>query len=135
MRIVLIDDDYISVFLTKKLLEQEGLGDDLSTFQLPEEALRYVQQAIAAQQTPDIILLDLNMPVLSGWDFMEALRPNEAHLLGRCFIYVLTSSLSPSDMLRVEEFPLVAGLIHKPLDDIQIQTIYTQVLESREAGT
>lgn len=134
MRTVLVDDDYISVFLTKKLLEREGLADELSTFQLPEEALHHVQQTITTQQVPDVILLDLNMPVLSGWDFIEALRPDEEHLLGRCFIYVLTSSLAPSDMVRAREFPLVAGLIHKPLDDMQIQTIHTQVLESRHSG-
>jgi CheY-like chemotaxis protein len=132
MRTVLVDDDYISVFLTKKLLEREGLADELSAFQLPEEALHHVQQTIASQQVPDVILLDLNMPVLNGWDFIEALRPDEEHLLGRCFIYVLTSSLAPSDMVRAREFPLVAGLIHKPLDDMQIQTIHTQVLESRQ---
>ncbi len=132
MRTVLVDDDYISVFLTKKILEREGLAEELCTFQLPEEALHYVQQSIVKQQVPEVILLDLNMPVLSGWDFVQALQADEAHLLGRCFIYVLTSSLAPSDMVRAREFPLVAGLIHKPLDDMQIQTIHAQVLEKRQ---
>jgi CheY-like chemotaxis protein len=134
MRTVLVDDDYISIFLTKKLLEQEGLADELSTFLLPEKALHYVQQAIATEQIPDVILLDLNMPLLNGWEFIEALRPDEQHLLGRCFIYVLTSSLAPSDMVRANDFPLVTSLIHKPLDDIQIQAIHAQVLESRQSG-
>ncbi|MDF7811638.1 response regulator [Hymenobacter sp. YC55] len=130
MRTVLVDDDYISVFLTEKILKREGLSEGLCSFQSPEEALRHVQQSIP-NEVPDVILLDLNMPVISGWDFLMALRPYEAQLVGRCFIYVLTSSLSPSDTDRVHEFPLVAGLIHKPLDDLQIQTIHAQVAENR----
>lgn len=130
MRTVLVDDDYISVFLTEKILKREGLSEGLCSFQSPEEALRHVQQSIP-HEMPDVILLDLNMPVISGWDFLMALRPYEAQLIGHCFIYVLTSSLAPSDTDRVHEFPLVAGLIHKPLDDLQIQTIHAQVAESR----
>ena len=126
MQIVLVDDEHVSVFVTKKMLEREGLADELHAFEQPEEALRYVQQSVPGN-APDVILLDLNMPGLSGWDFLEALQPHEAQLLGQCFIYILTSSLNPADTIRSSEFPLVSGLIHKPLDRIQIRTIFDQV--------
>jgi CheY-like chemotaxis protein len=130
MRTVLVDDDYISVFLTEKLLKREGFAEDMCSFQSPEKALAHVQQAIP-NEPPDLILLDLNMPVLSGWDFLEALKPYESQLTGRCFIYILTSSLAPSDTAKAREFPLVVSLIHKPLDSIQIHAIHAHVAESQ----
>lgn len=126
MQIVLIDDEHVSVFVTKKILEREGLANEVHAFEQPEEALRYVQRIVPGN-APDVILLDLNMPGLSGWDFLEALQPYEAQLLGQCFIYILTSSLDPADTIRSSEFPLVSGLIHKPLDRIQVRTIFDQV--------
>lgn len=126
MQIVLVDDEHVSIFITKKIVEREELADEIHAFELPEEALRYVQESLP-NHVPDVILLDLNMPGLSGWAFLEALQPYEAQLLGQCFVYVLTSSLDPIDTIRASEFPLVSGLIHKPLDRIQIRTIFDQV--------
>ncbi|WP_022825036.1 response regulator [Hymenobacter norwichensis] len=127
MQIVLVDDEHVSIFITRKMLEREGLADEIHTFELPEEALRYVQSKLPGH-APNVILLDLNMPGLDGWAFLEALQPYEAQLLGQCFIYILTSSLDPTDTVRANEFPLVSGLIHKPLDRIQIRTIFDQVV-------
>jgi CheY-like chemotaxis protein len=127
MQIVLVDDEHVSVFVTKKILEREGLADELHAFELPEEALQYVQQSVPTHM-PDVVLLDLNMPGLNGWEFLQLLRPYENQLLGQCFIYILTSSLDPTDTVRANEFPLVSGLIHKPLDRIQIRTIFDQVV-------
>jgi CheY-like chemotaxis protein len=126
MQIVLVDDEHVSVFVTKKILEREGLANEVHAFEQPEEALHYVQRSVPGN-APDVILLDLNMPGLNGWDFLEALQPYEAQLLGQCFIYILTSSLNPADTIRSSEFPLVSGLIHKPLDKIQVRTIFDQV--------
>lgn len=131
MRILLIDDDFISVFLTKKLLRQEGFADSISFFRSSQEALSHIKQMLP-DQLPDIILLDLNMPVMSGWAFLEALKPDEHYFIGRCRIYILTSSLAPRDTARSQEFGLVTGLIHKPLDSMEVQAICKQVVESNK---
>jgi CheY-like chemotaxis protein len=130
MHTILIDDDFISVFLTEKLLRREEFSEHITSFQSPQQALEHVQQAIP-DNVPDIILLDLNMPLMSGWDFLDAIRPQEAQLAGRCLIYILTSSLAPTDKIRAKEYGLVAGVIHKPLDRAKVQAIRTQSAESR----
>lgn len=123
MRTVLIDDDATGVFLTTRLFEREGLGEDLTAFVSPVEAVTFLQAQALAGTLPHVILLDLNMPLMSGWDVLEALQPLQPHLLGRCAVYILTSSLAPADRNRAHEYPLVVELLHKPLDQAIIQTI------------
>jgi CheY-like chemotaxis protein len=126
MRTVLIDDDATTVFLTMRLFQREGLGEALTAFVSPVEAVAFLRQQALNSTLPQVILLDLNMPLMSGWDVLDALKPLESHLRGHCAIYILTSSLAPIDMTRARECPLVAGVIHKPLDQAEIQTLYAR---------
>ena len=126
MNTLLIDDDSIGVFLTERLLQREGFTDETTAFSSAQLALDFLEQA-APEELPQVIFLDLNMPLMNGWEFLEALRPLESRLLGRCAIFILTSSLAHSDTARTSEFPLVAGLIHKPLDKLQIQAVREQM--------
>jgi CheY-like chemotaxis protein len=130
MHTILIDDDFISVFLTEKLLRREGFSDTISSFQSPQDALLFVQQTIP-EHVPEVILLDLNMPIMSGWDFLDALKPYKDQLIGHCSIYILTSSLAPSDKDKAKEYGFVAGVIHKPLDGEKVHAIITEVTEGR----
>jgi CheY-like chemotaxis protein len=126
MHTLIIDDDTIGVFLTERLLKREAFSADIVAFSSAAEALAFLRQAVP-DEWPRVIFLDLNMPVMDGWEFLAALQPLEAQLRERCRIYILTSSLAQSDTSRVDEFGLVAGLIHKPIDSVQIQTVRAQL--------
>jgi CheY-like chemotaxis protein len=127
MRTVLIDDNATAIFLTTRLFEREGLGQDLTTFVSPVEAVAFLRAQTLAGTLPEVILLDLNMPLMSGWDVLEALQPLEPRLTGHCAIYILTSSLALADANRAREYPLVVELLHKPLDQAKIQTIQARM--------
>ena len=123
MKTLLIDDDPTTAFFTERLFERAGLADDLTSYQSPAEALGFLEQQVRAGAPPQVILLDLNMPLMSGWDVLEALRPLEPALLEHCSVYILTSSLAPFDTARVQQYPLVERLLHKPLGQEALQTI------------
>jgi CheY-like chemotaxis protein len=133
MNTYLIDDDHISNFLTEKALKREGFSNNIASFLSGEEAFAFLVENLAAQ-IPDVVFLDLNMPVMNGWEFLEALKPYEDQLTGRCHIYILTSSLALSDTARSKDYALVSGLIHKPLDREDIQTILSQLEDEAQYG-
>lgn len=86
-----------------------------------EDALEDMVQT-SREELPDIVFLDLNMPMMNGWQFLDALEPHKDKVLGKSHIYILTSSLDTSDVSKSEEYDLVNGFIHKPLtvEDVQV---------------
>jgi len=126
MLIYLIDEDPISLFLTEHVLRAEDFVQDIHQFTAAEEALAYLLPRLATA-VPHIIFLDLNMPVMDGWGFLAALTPYEAALQGRCRIYLLTSSLALADTAKAQNYALVAGIIHKPLEEEEVKATLAAV--------
>ena len=118
----LIDDDPVSLFLTEHMLRLEGFMAPILTFAGAEEALAHMLPRLATNP-PGLIFLDLNMPVMDGWGFLDALAPYAPALQGGCRIYLLTSSLALIDTEKAQDHALVHGIIHKPLDEDAIRAV------------
>ncbi|MBF9143838.1 response regulator [Hymenobacter properus] len=134
MKTYLIDDDYLAIYLTEQLLRAEGFSNTICTFQSAKKALDKLLIRARENQVPQVVFLDLNMPEMNGWQFLDALAPYEEELRGSCSIYILTSSLALSDLEKSKEYELVAGLIHKPLDSGEIRAIQSQLGDGPEAA-
>lgn len=122
--ICLIDDDPVNTLICSSLLHKLQPGYEVEVFQDASSALR----RLAASPTwPELILLDLNMPDLDGWDFLDGLealsRPD--HQLPPVFI--LTSSIRNSDRERAASIPAVCGYLPKPLTPQQIMGLLTPI--------
>ncbi|MDO6391248.1 response regulator [Pontibacter sp. BT731] len=121
-KVYIIDDDDISVYLTSMVLEQAGFAAEIHTYTSADDALAAMPLTEPAP-LPDVILLDLNMPFKSGWDFLEILRPYEGALKGKLDVFILTSSIAVSDKEQSLDYPLVRGFLHKPLDEASLAII------------
>ena len=121
MKIYSIDDDHINNFLTERVLQEAGIPMTTRSYLSAEDALEDMVQT-SREELPDIVFLDLNMPMMNGWQFLDALEPHKDKVLGKSHIYILTSSLDTSDVSKSEEYDLVNGFIHKPLtvEDVQV---------------
>ncbi|MEO9872892.1 response regulator [Ekhidna sp.] len=107
-KILLVDDDPIFLTLAELAIRKENATVEIYKAMNGEEAIDFLKS-----QSVDIIFLDLNMPVMNGWEFLEALP--ELTNKGKQ-IYILTSSIDPSDQRKADENPFVTSMLEKPLD-------------------
>jgi CheY-like chemotaxis protein len=126
MKVFVIDDCEISLLLTTHLLNLAGI-DLVKTFAGGEKALDYLVEN-GPEALPDAILLDLNMPGMDGWEFLESLgATGRLALKDPCRIYILTSSIDPADAAKASTYVSVYGFFHKPLQQIAIKTLQTGI--------
>lgn len=120
--ICLIDDDMIHVFTTKKMLQAIGFKGALSTFKNGLEAINALAEIKEEKDFPDVILLDINMPVMDGWGFLENF-PSKVALHESCKIFMVSSSIDPLDQQKASGFTNVEVMITKPFTKDTIQQI------------
>ncbi len=103
---MLVDDQKLTNFINKKLLEVTNFAPHVIDFTLPEQALTHLNE-----DTPDLIFLDLDMPLVSGWQFLDTLKTKGIHIN----VIILTSSMSNQDKERARDYDTVVEFLTKPL--------------------
>lgn len=112
----LIDDDDIFVFLTTKAIEQTNLVDLIKVFGNGLDALDFLKENINnVEALPEIILLDLSMPIMNGWQFLEEFIKLNPTIGKKITIYICSSSISPDDIARAKNINEVSDYIIKPI--------------------
>ena len=116
--VLLVDDHPL---LRKGLQQLLSLADDLEVVGEASNGADAV--TLGVELDPDLILLDLNMPVMDGWEILEELKAFEAKLKNKCQIHILTSSLDVADITKSNNYQMVNSLIHKPIKEQDIKMI------------
>lgn len=127
----IIDDDQICHFITQHLIKSENLAQEVTCFYEAGEALQLLAGALP-NNMPDMIFLDLNMPHMNGWQFLDALRPYETQISTRSKIFILTSSVDLADQEKARNYPYVSGYFYKPLQTADIKAIGSLLNEARQ---
>ncbi len=118
----IIDDDPIYVFGTRKIMELTNFCESFLIFHNGKQALDRLRAIIVAgENIPQMILLDLNMPVMDGWEFLEEFT--RIPTVQKIYIYIVTSSIDPADVERAKEFGSVNNYIVKPITVDVLQKI------------
>ncbi|WP_430466879.1 response regulator [Winogradskyella ouciana] len=118
--VMLIDDNKIDLFICKKIIEKYDPEIKTRNFTNGISALNYLKLCRLSSKSktlvpPDLILLDINMPQMNGFEFIEELKKQELYLAQLPKIYMLSSSLYPEDILNSDNNPYCSGYLNKPL--------------------
>lgn len=116
MKTCIIDDDPIFVFGTKRLINEIGFSTEITVYENGEDAIHGFHNTLADNEPlPNVVLLNLNMPIMNGWEFLDEFitipNPSRDHVL----IYVISSSVDPRDLAKVKEYSEVSNYILKPI--------------------
>ncbi|MGY3089835.1 CheY-like chemotaxis protein [Hymenobacter sp. UYAg731] len=125
--VLLVDDDPTNNFLNERLLKRLAVTEHILVAENGQEALAVIQRASTASRPsyPSLILLDIQMPVMNGIEFLQAYQ--QLPLAQRCAttVVVLTTSMAPRDLTRLDELP-TAGRITKPLTLEKLDAVLQQ---------
>ncbi|MGY0391872.1 response regulator [Bizionia sp. KMM 8389] len=111
--VCIIDDDPIYVFGTKKIMESLNFCKNFLVYKNGKKALDYLIPKLETNATlPDLILLDLNMPILDGWQVLDEIIKIQTKR--KIKIYIVSSSIDSRDLQRAKEYDLVSNYIIKP---------------------
>jgi CheY-like chemotaxis protein len=120
----IVDDDDIYVYGLKKLADIKGVNTKMSHFINGQEAINELKKANDHTQLPDVILLDINMPVMDGWEFMNDFAEIKPRLGKKITIYFVSSSVNLDDIYRAKSFSEVTDYIFKPVTGRQLVQIF-----------
>jgi DNA-binding NarL/FixJ family response regulator len=115
IHIWLIDDDEIQNFINEKVIQRVIPSAVIAKYLSAQSAIDDLR---TDKIKPSIILLDINMPIMSGWDFMKLLEKDKlyTHNDKNISVYILSSSKDPSDIEKMGDYPTLKGFFHKPLN-------------------
>jgi CheY-like chemotaxis protein len=122
--VLLIDDDPIINLVHRKFLEKSTQFDTITVTNSAVKALDLLREWDAAgEPLPDLLLLDIMMPILDGFGFLQRFEELPDSIRGKVRIVMLTSSLDPRDKDKSVESPYVVGFIDKPLDKWKMEQL------------
>lgn len=129
--VYVLENDRISAVITELIVKKNLAGGEVRCYPNGQQALAALTAATqAGTGLPDLVLLDLDMPLMDGWEFLDALADLPA-AIGVC-VFVLTSSIHPGDFAKAFGYGEVKGFFTKPLDDDSVVRMQVLLQDIRE---
>ena len=120
--VCIIDDDHIFIYGVKRLMEETSFCENLMVYENGLDALdKFKENATQGKKLPSIIFLDLNMPMMTGWEFLDEYMQIDGQDPAKSKVYIVSSSIDPKDLLRIKDYNVIQNYILKPVttDDLE----------------
>jgi len=125
LKVMLIDDNIIDLKINSKIIQLSKLFDEIIQYQSAEEALNYFNHyRNQPEKLPDLILLDIQMPEMDGFEFLEKYKNFPGTAKEKSLIAMLSSTLDFGDIKKAEANTYVVKLLKKPLSTLELEKIF-----------
>ncbi|REE25417.1 response regulator receiver domain-containing protein [Winogradskyella pacifica] len=125
----IVEDDPMHLFITKKYMELSGFVEKILVCKNGKEAYDTLKAMfLNSEKLPQIIFLDLNMPIWDGWQFLDEFT--KIPIEQKVIIYILTSSNSEEDIKRAEQYSLKSNYLIKPINQGQLKSVLEELVNN-----
>ncbi len=117
LQLLIVDDDYVHKLVMRKMIDHCCNHVDVQFAENGREGLELIQAAVKDPSIPlpDVIFLDIEMPEINGWEFMEIFSKLPEAVTKKIRVYVASSSITAEDKHRINDYPIARGLMEKPI--------------------
>jgi CheY-like chemotaxis protein len=131
-KIFCVDDDAITLMLCKKVIERVSFAKEILTAQNGEEAFAYFKTLASNNDSPTdypkLILLDLNMPIMNGWEFLDAYQEcGYQNIFKEAKFIVLSSTIDPQDVEKAKKYSAVLDFLSKPITKEMLEDLKSRL--------
>ena len=120
---MVVDDDTMTAFINKRILKIIGYSGETKVFHDGQEALHYMQNAFTNEKDlPDLILVDINMPKMNGWEFLDEFSKMNG-INKEISVVMLTNSVNEEDTIRSSQYVVVDHMLNKPLSEHEFKKL------------
>lgn len=121
--VLLVEDDPITIMVCERIIKMTFFAEKVTSCENGKIAFDFLMSFRDKDTLPKIIFLDINMPVMNGWDFLEELDKVKSDFKELPRIYLLSSTVDPEDYLKAKKFLLIKDFISKPLSKEALEKI------------
>ena len=127
--ILCVDDDPITLMLCKMVINKASFSNEIVTAKNGEEALNYFKtfNTNSEIKKPQLIFLDLNMPVMGGWEFLDAFSTADYSDHNTTKVIILSSTIDPEDLEKAKKYPMVLDFLSKPISKEMLEYVKTKI--------
>lgn len=126
--VLLVDDDHATNFIHRRIIEKSNITDHIEISLNGKEALEFIENH-GNIENPSIIFLDINMPVMDGWEFLESFENLKFIKKGKTIIVMMSTSFNPDDVVRAKKIALIDCYKSKPMTFDIIDEIVTKYFD------
>ncbi|MEQ9220138.1 MAG: response regulator [Cyclobacteriaceae bacterium] len=127
-RLFIVDDDSLFTHIASMIAEDTDMVEDVKVYNDGKKAFDYlIEHHDSPEMLPDVILLDLSMPILDGWSFLDRFMSSRLNLAKKIEIYICSSSISPEEIEKARSISVISDYIIKPLTSDKLMKMIEDV--------